>query len=84
MLNRPVEEIGANERQQGKFAELAAGFGGGVGAWRRIFDDQRPDAEIERDKIKWRQLHPQDRHLLASIVQGGTDRSADARRGAGE
>ena len=59
MLTRPVEEIGANERQQGKFAELAAGFGGGVGAWRRIFDDQRPDAEIERDKIKWRQLHPQ-------------------------
>ena len=59
MLNRPIEEIGANERQQGKFAELAAGFGGGVGAWRRIFDDQRPDAEIERDKIKWRQLHPQ-------------------------
>ena len=58
MLNRPIEEIGANERQQGKFAELAAGFGGGVGAWRRIFDDQRPDAEIERDKAKWRQLHP--------------------------
>ena len=58
MLNQPIEEIGANERQQGKFAELAAGFGGGVGAWRRIFDDQRPDAEIERDKIKWRSLHP--------------------------
>ena len=54
MLNKPIDEIGANERQQGKFAELAAGFGGGVGAWRRIFDDQRPDAEIERDKIKWR------------------------------
>jgi Toprim domain/DNA polymerase family A/CHC2 zinc finger len=58
MLNKPIEEIGANERQQGKFAELAAGFGGGIGAWRRIFDDQRPDAEIERDKNKWRSLHP--------------------------
>ena len=56
MLNKPVEEITANERQRGKFAELAAGFGGGVGAWRRIFDDPRPDAEIERDKVKWRQI----------------------------
>jgi DNA polymerase len=58
MLNQPIEQIGANERQKGKFAELAAGFGGGIGAWRRIFDDRRPDAEIERDKIKWRGLHP--------------------------
>ena len=58
MLNKPVVEIIDNERQQGKFAELAAGFGGGVGAWRRIFDDPRSDAEIERDKVKWRQMHP--------------------------
>ena len=58
MLGKPVEAITDNERQLGKFAELAAGFGGGVGAWRRIFDDPRPDAEIERDKVKWRQLHP--------------------------
>ncbi len=58
MLGKPVEAITDNERQLGKFAELAAGFGGGVGAWRRIFDDPRPDAEIERDKDKWRQLHP--------------------------
>jgi hypothetical protein len=58
MMGRPIEDIDANARQQGKFAELAAGFGGGVGAWRRIFDDQRPDAEIEVDKAKWRQLHP--------------------------
>jgi DNA polymerase len=58
MINKPVVEIVDNERQQGKFAELAAGFGGGVGAWRRIFDDPRSDAEIERDKVKWRQMHP--------------------------
>ena len=58
MLNVAVTEIDRNRRQQGKFAELAAGFAGGVGAWRRIFDDPRPDAEIERDKTKWRNLHP--------------------------
>jgi DNA polymerase len=58
MTGIPIDLIGPNERQKGKFAELAAGFGGGIGAWRRIFDDSRPDAEIERDKIKWRDLHP--------------------------
>ena len=72
----PISEIDRNERQQGKFAELAAGFGGGVGAWRRIFDDQRSDAEIERDKIKWRNLHPKIVTLLAPPVQGGARRSA--------
>ena len=58
MLNKPVAQITDNERQLGKFAELAAGFGGGVGAWRRIFDDPRPDAEIEHDKRAWRAMHP--------------------------
>jgi DNA polymerase len=58
MLGKSVKEITDNERQQGKFAELAAGFGGGVGAWKRIFDDPRPDREIERDKVKWRLMHP--------------------------
>jgi DNA polymerase len=58
LLNMSVSEIDRNQRQQGKFAELAAGFSGGVGAWRRIFDDPRADAEIERDKVKWRKLHP--------------------------
>ena len=84
MLNKPIEEIGANERQQGKFAELAAGFGGGIGAWRRIFDDQRPDAEIERDKRKWRDPAPDDRQVLASVVQGRAHRGAASHRGAGE
>ena len=58
MLGKPVEEIITSERQRGKCAELACGFGGSVGAWRRIFDDPRPDHEIKGDILKWRQLHP--------------------------
>jgi len=58
LMNVSIDAIGPTQRQLGKFAELAAGFAGGVGAWRRIFDDPRPDAEIERDKIMWRRLHP--------------------------
>src|SRR5262249_26978683 len=45
--NTPVSEITAVERQLGKCAELACGFGGSVGAWRRIAgDDGRSDAEV--------------------------------------
>lgn len=58
MLGKPVEAITTSERQRGKCAELACGFGGGVGAWRRIFDDPRLDHEIYSDVQKWRRLHP--------------------------
>ena len=52
----PDDEIG---RQIGKTADLALGFGGSVGAWRR-FDpnDARSDSEIKTDVIKWRSEHP--------------------------
>src|SRR5262249_24931324 len=37
LLHKPTDaEITAAERQLGKAAELASGFGGSVGAWRRI------------------------------------------------
>jgi len=58
--NDPNSEISAAERQLGKCAELAAGFGGSVGAWRRIADDEdiRTDAEVLSVIHAWRARHP--------------------------
>jgi DNA polymerase family A/CHC2 zinc finger len=64
MLGKPAAEIDDKERQQGKGAELAAGFGGGPGAWRRIFpDEERPDHEIKNDIARWRRMHPRVRRF---------------------
>jgi DNA polymerase len=59
MLHKPVQEITKAERNIGKAGELACGFGGSVGAWRRIAnDDTRSDEEIAADVRAWRQAHP--------------------------
>jgi hypothetical protein len=45
-------------RQIGKTADLALGFGGGVGAWRKANKaDTRSDADIAADVDKWRRAH---------------------------
>jgi DNA polymerase len=51
----PADEAG---RQIGKTCDLAFGYGGGLGAWRR-FDssDSYSDAQIETFKTKWRNTH---------------------------
>jgi DNA polymerase bacteriophage-type len=55
----PNTEITAAERQTGKGGDLAGGFGGSVGAWRRLVpDDERPDNEIYNDILAWRMAHP--------------------------
>jgi hypothetical protein len=57
--NDPDSEIRAAERQLGKCAELAFGFGGSVGAWRKIVgDDGRSDDEIKSYVKKWCSEHP--------------------------
>jgi DNA polymerase len=60
MLHRADDaEIDPNERQLGKMGELAAGFGGSVGAWRRIASgDTRSDDEIKAIIHQWRVAHP--------------------------
>ena len=59
MLDKPPELITTDERQKGKAGDLACGFGGSVGAWRRISGDVvRTDAEILADVHAWRQAHP--------------------------
>ena len=47
------------ERQDGKTCELAFGFQGAVGAWRK-FDksDRHTDEEIQEHKDNWRDEHP--------------------------
>jgi DNA polymerase len=52
----PADKLG---RGVGKTADLSAGYGGGVAAWRRFApDDARPDAEIHQDIVRWRTAHP--------------------------
>ena len=47
------------ERNKGKAGDLACGFGGSVGAWRRIVPgDDRPDPEVFTDIRAWRDAHP--------------------------
>jgi DNA polymerase bacteriophage-type len=57
--NTPVSAITQAERQIGKAADLAAGFGGGPGAWRRIVEHEtRTDDEIKLIIRQWREAHP--------------------------
>lgn len=68
--NTPVSEIIAAERQLGKCAELACGFGGSVGAWRRIAgDDGRSDAEVLAIIKQWRDAHPAIRAFWHDLAQ---------------
>ena len=57
--NDPFAEITPAERQIGKGGDLAGGFSGSVGAWRRLVPkDERSDGEIYADIRAWRQAHP--------------------------
>jgi len=59
ILKRTVTPDDEAGRGTGKTAELAFGFGGGAGAWRR-FDstDTYDDAAVEAFKTGWRNEHP--------------------------
>jgi hypothetical protein len=67
----PVSEITAAERQLGKCADLACGFGGSVGAWRRIAHDAdvRSDEEVLTIIRQWRETHPATRVLWRKLAQ---------------
>jgi len=59
MLVKDIGAVTAADRQTGKAGELAAGFGGSVGAWRRLLpDDPRSDDAIKADIARWRRAHP--------------------------
>jgi DNA polymerase len=73
MLQKQPQDITKAQRQLGKAGDLACGFGGSVGAWRRIASgDTRPDPEIKADVYAWRQAHPKTTafwHNLAQAIQ---------------
>jgi DNA polymerase bacteriophage-type len=59
LLRRPVTPDNKSDRAIGKVADLALGFGGGLGAWRRFATtDTRTDGEIQRNIEDWRSAHP--------------------------
>lgn len=62
MFGVPVEKHGQNNhlRKKGKVAELACGYGGGVGALRKMGGEQMGLTEKEMDDIvrKWRRSSP--------------------------
>ncbi len=62
MFGVPVEKHGQNShlRKKGKVAELACGYGGGVGALRKMGGEQMGLSEKEMDEIvkKWRRSSP--------------------------
>jgi DNA polymerase len=71
MLQKDVLAISKPERQLGKAAELSAGFGGSVGAWRRIAHDEdvRSDAEVLAFIKQWRDAHPAIRAFWRELAQ---------------
>jgi DNA polymerase bacteriophage-type len=47
-------------RGSGKTCDLAFGYMGGIGAWKKLSpDDGLSDAEIKKRQIRWRELHPE-------------------------
>jgi len=58
-LTTSVSAITKAQRQVGKCGELALGFGGALGAWRKISQhDPRTDDEINALVRQWREAHP--------------------------
>lgn len=61
IYNKPIEAVTKDERQIGKVAVLALGFGGGVGAFQsmaRVYGVTVDDERANDIKTKWRQAHP--------------------------
>jgi DNA polymerase len=60
---------GADARDRGKRADLAFGYGGGIGAYWGFApdDDTATDEQITEWKLGWRQQHPQTRQFWYGI-----------------
>jgi DNA polymerase len=60
VLGREVAPANEADRERGKTQDLAFGFGGSVGAWRRFVpDDPRSDNEIyAQEVVPFRKMHP--------------------------
>ena len=59
MLGIPIEEATSEQRQRGKVAELASGYGGGLGAWTKFGADKfMSEPEIQAAVTTWRSENP--------------------------
>jgi hypothetical protein len=59
ILGRKITPEDDAGRQIGKLCDLAFGYGGGLGAFRRIAPDSDfTDTQIENFKLQWRAAHP--------------------------
>jgi CHC2 zinc finger/Toprim domain len=68
LLKRKVTPADEAGRGIGKVADLACGYGGGVGAWKRFAtSDQRRDDQIKADITKWREAHPATCHFWKAL-----------------
>jgi DNA polymerase len=78
----PMEQVDKHQRQIGKVAVLALGYGGGIGAFQSMaknYNIKVPDAEADEIKRLWRTAHPAitqywyqlDRTVKSAIAQGG-------------
>lgn len=55
------------ERRVGKTCDLAFGYAGGLGAWRKFQPDQFSDQEVEKFKTEWRAAHPKIKHFWHDV-----------------
>jgi DNA polymerase len=83
VLGRTVTPDDEDDRQIGKFMELAFGYGGALGAFRKIAPDAEfTDEQVEVFKRQWRSAHPKivkfwgnlHRLLLRAVRTGKTER----------
>ena len=67
-LNGVAMEFAENVRGSGKTCDLAFGYMGGVGAWKKLSaDDGLSDAEIKKRQKRWRELHPEIVHTWYAL-----------------
>lgn len=78
----PMERVTKDQRQIGKVAVLALGYGGSVGAFQsmaRVYGVKVPDAEADEIKSAWRAVHPAivsywydlERAAIRALTDGG-------------